>query len=353
MDTGPETDRSIRARQGLAWFGTPAGLTTYSAKLTEPQAAVLERLLREGPYVPRQTPHARCSAAAKDLNITLYESLKLVIQGKGTGEFVEFVLEPQVLGEARVGYEAVLDPTLLDPRVGVDEAGKGDFFGPLCIGGAYVNAAVLAAWRGQGVRDSKTVSTDARIGELARMIRETPGCVADLVAIGPAAYNRMWERSGSVNRVLAWGHARVIENLLDQPLRLRPPPVRAVSDQFSSSKSTVERALMEKGRQLELVQRHGAEEDQAVAAASILARDGYVAGLKAMEKQWGMPFPKGASAQVETAAREFVARHGAAALSQVAKTHFRTAARVLGLPEPPRVEWRKGRKESADPGVAD
>jgi len=148
---------------------------------------------------------------------------------------------------------------------------------------------------------------------------------------------------GSVNAVLAWGHARVIENLLGQKHRMNPVPVRAISDQFASSKSVVEKALMSLGRDLELLQRHKAEEDVAVAAASILARDEFVKRLGALEKQFEMKFPKGASSQVDVAAKEFVAKHGAENLPKVAKMHFRTALRAQGLPEPPKTEWRGGR----------
>jgi ribonuclease HIII len=145
----------------------------------------------------------------------------------------------------------------------------------------------------------------------------------------------------SVNTLLAWGHARVIENLMGQKHRMNPPPVRAISDQFASNKDVVGKALMSLGRQIELVQKHRAEEDLAVAAASILARHEFVSRLAAMEKQFAMPFPKGASAAVDAAAKEFITKHSAAALSKVAKMHFRTALRAQGLPEPPKVEWRR------------
>jgi len=103
----------------------------------------------------------------------------------------------------------------------------------------------------------------------------------------------------------------------------------------------VAKALMSLGRKIELVQRHKAEQDTAVAAASILARHEFVTRLAALEKQFGMEFPKGASALVDKAAKEFVTKHGAEELKKVAKMHFRTALRAQGLPEPPKVEWRK------------
>src|SRR5437879_7805916 len=146
----------------------------------------------------------------------------------------------------------------------------------------------------------------------------------------------------SVNTILAWGHARVIENLMGQKHRMNPPPIRAISDQFASSKDVVAKALMSLGREIELIQKHRAEEDLAVAAASILARDEFVTRLGRLEKEFGMTFPKGASAAVDAAAKEFVAKHGAENLSKVAKMHFRTALRAQGLPEPPKVEWRRG-----------
>jgi ribonuclease HIII len=97
------------------------------------------------------------------------------------------------------------------------------------------------------------------------------------------------------------------------------------------------------GREIDLVQRHKAEEDMAVAAASILARDEFVARLGRLGKEFEMKFPKGASAAVDQAAKEFVDQYGADSLPKVAKVHFRTALRAQGLPEPPKTPWQ-GRK---------
>jgi len=264
-----------------------------------------------------------------------------VVQGKGTQEFIEFVLEPEVLKQARLGYETVLNPDLLLPRIGVDESGKGDFFGPLCIAGVYINENVVKAWKDAGIRDSKNISSDKKISELAELIRKTPGCVVNIVTIGNEAYNRLYARMKSVNTILAWGHARVIENLMGQRHQMNPAPVKAISDQFASSKDVVAKALMSLGREIELVQYHRAEEDLAVAAASILARDGFVKGLAKLEKEFNVELPKGASTAVDEAAKKFVVEQGAENLPKIAKVHFRTAYRAQGLPEPPKKEWRK------------
>lgn len=316
-------------------------LTSHTCKLTDAQAKGLLAWLRSNGYEFREVPYARFAAAKEKVNVVFYESGKLVVQGKGTQEFVEFVLEPQILREARIGYEAVLDPEMFLPRFGIDESGKGDFFGPLCVAGVYVNKSVVEAWKELGVRDSKNVSNDRKIAELAAEIRKTPGCVATVVPIGNEAYNRLFSKMRSVNSMLAWGHARVIENLMLQRHRMDPLPVRAISDQFATGKATIANALMALGRELELIQRHKAEADLAVAAASILARDEFVRRLAALGRQFEMVFPKGASAAVDLAAKEFVAKFGAENLVKVSKVHFRTALRAQGLPEPPKVKWRK------------
>jgi len=316
-------------------------LTIHTCKLTDEQASALDAALRARNWKPREVPYARFAFESDKANVVFYESGKLVVQGKGTQEFIEFLLEPEILKQAKLGYETVLNPDLLLPRIGVDESGKGDFFGPLCIAGVYVNESVIKAWADLGVRDSKNISSDKKISELAEKIRKTPGCVTTVVPVGNEAYNRLYAKMKSVNAMLAWGHARVIENLLGQRHRMNPPPVKAISDQFAASKSVIEKALMAQGRELQLVQRHKAEEDIAVAAASILARDEFVKGLAKLEKQFQTELPKGAGTNVDEAAKKFVTERGAGELAKISKLHFRTALRAQGLPEPPKTEWKK------------
>jgi len=320
-------------------------LHCHTCTLTPDQGAKLRALLERSGFVFREVPHAEFAGDKGKVGLVFYKSGKLVVQGKETRDFVEFVLEPEILQEARLGYETTLNPELLQPRLGVDESGKGDFFGPLCVAGVYINETVVKAWLEAGdIRDSKSISSDKKIATLAETIRETPGCVSSVVPIGNEAYNRLHAKLGSVNAILAWGHARVIENLLGQRHRMDPPPVRAISDQFARSKATVQRALMSLGRGIELVQRHKAESDLAVAAASILARHEFVTRLNSLGRQFGISLPKGASSAVIEAGRQFVQAHGVERLGQVAKLHFKTAQVVAGnLPSEAASEDEAGR----------
>jgi ribonuclease HIII len=324
-----------------------APLSSHTTPLTPAQAATLRVYLRDHDFVFRDVPYAEFAAGKPQVNVVYYTSGKLVVQGKGTQEFIEFVLEPLILKEAKLGYEDVLNPELLAARIGVDESGKGDFFGPLCVAGVYVNESVIRAWKTAGVRDSKAISSDRKIAELTELIKKTEGCVWTVIPIGNEAYNRLMLKFKSVNRLLAWGHARAIENLMTKRDEMNPLPERAISDQFAHDKSTVAKALMALGREIELVQRHRAEADLAVAAASILARNEFVTRLQRLGQQYGIKFPKGAGKEVDAVAKEFFEKHGAAELGKVAKMHFRTSLRAQGLPEPQRIAWRSGKSSNS------
>ena len=281
----------------------------------------LRKLLEEDGWEFEPKPYTLYYGKKGKVNVAVYEKgPKIVVQGKGTEEFVTFRLEPEILGEAKLGYEEVHAPEMFAPHFGIDESGKGDFFGPLVIAGAYVDANIARDFMKAGIQDSKKIGSDARIRSLAQLIRETPGVALSVVEIPPLKYNELYEKIGNLNRLLAWGHARAIENLLDQ----RPDCPRALSDQFANP-ALIQRALMAKGRKIQLEQRTKAESDLAVAAASIIARERFISWLERNGRKQGVTLHRGVSAQVKSAARELVAKHGPGILREVAKTHFKTA----------------------------
>lgn len=204
-------------------------------------------------------------------------------------------------------------------HIGTDESGKGDFFGPLVVSGLFLPAGQESVLRELGIKDSKKIS-DKRVSELAEVLKK--GYAYNLVAIGPQKYNELYAKMRNLNRLLAWAHSRVIENLLEKiPCRL------AVTDQFGD-KSFVMNALMKRGREIELIQRPGAEDDPAVAAASILARAEFLKRLYFLSKETGMDLPKGASPIVEETGLILARERGMAFLEKVAKVHFKTAQKI-------------------------
>ncbi len=306
-------------------FSSPPPKTLHTCPITLEQLQKLRNILVARGWEMLSRPYMHFFAQHEKLSVAAYEKgPKIVIQGKGVDEFIEFILEPEILGAAVVGYEYVVNPEHFSPHFGIDESGKGDLFGPLVIAGAYVDASIAKNWQAAGIQDSKKIGSDARIRKLERVILQTPGVVQSVLLIGPEKYNELYKKFGNLNKLLAWGHARVIENLLE----IKPDCPRALSDQFANPR-LIERALMEKGRGIQLDQRTKAESDPAVAAASILARAKFIDWLAKESEALGMVLPKGASALVKALGAKLVQRDGPQVLSRVAKMHFKTASEIL------------------------
>jgi ribonuclease HIII len=318
-------------------------MNSYTHALTNDQVAKLRDLLEDLGFEFSPKDYTLFFGRKNKLSVAVYEKgPKVLVQGKGVEEFVQFELEPKILGEARLGYEEVHLPEMFEPHFGIDESGKGDFFGPLVIAGVYVDAGIARKLLDSGVQDSKRIGSDARIRALAEVIRKTTGGLFNAVLIGPARYNELYEKFGNLNKLLAWGHARVIENLLAQ----KPDCPRALSDQFADAR-VVEQSLLRQGRQIDIQQRPRAESDIAVAAASILARDAFIGWLDRRGKALGVRLGRGVSAEVKATGEKLVADKGPGILREVAKVHFRTAHLVspehFAAPAARR-EWRKARK---------
>jgi ribonuclease HIII len=313
-------------------------VNSYTHPLTQDQAAKLRTLLADSGFQFSPKEYTLFFAQKNNLSVAVYEKgPKVLVQGKGVEEFVQFELEPKILGEAKLGYEEVHSPEMFEPHFGVDESGKGDFFGPLVISGVYVDRGIARKLLDSGVQDSKRIASDARIRALAQTIRKTAGGLIETVLIGPQKYNELYEKFGNLNKLLGWGHARVIENLLAK----KPDCPRALSDQFADAR-VVEQSLLRHGRKIDIQQRTKAESDIAVAAASILAREAFINWLERRGKELGWRLERGVSASVKETAKKLVEKGGPNTLREVAKVHFRTAHEIAPndyAAPPPRGNW--------------
>ena len=280
-------------------------------------APKIQEDLRQQGFELNVAPYSIFTAKKKGVSFTLYESGKAVVQGKDKGEFIEFYLEPQVLGTFEYSHpEADLD---LTPRGGSDEAGKGDYFGPLTVCSLWAEEAEIQKLFELGIADSKTIN-DKKIVTLAPQIRKL--CAHSIVRIFPQKYNELYRSFGNLNQLLAWAHASAIEELVG-----KSSCTRVLVDKFASE-HLVERALARKNVKIDLTQRTKAEEDLVVAAASVLARDSFLDGMKRLEEQCGMPLPKGAGSPVLEAGKNLVREQGFEVLPSVAKLHFKTTEQL-------------------------
>jgi ribonuclease HIII len=297
---------------------------SFTFKIDSAQAAKLRVILEEKGFTFREVPYTLYGAQKQKLTINAYASGKLLVQGKGAKEFVEFTIEPEIVGEAKLGYDEIHNPEMFQPHLGIDESGKGDFFGPLVVAGVFVDGNLPRQLLDLGVKDSKQITSDQKALDLADAIKDLIGPRWNVVTLLPVRYNELYIKFRNLNRMLAWGHATVIENLLIR----WPNCPRALSDKFADE-SLIQRALKEHGKKILLQQRTKAESDIAVAAASIIARAEFLTRLKFLGEKVGVKLPKGASAQVKAAAKEIVKKSGPEALQSVCKFHFKTYREVI------------------------
>jgi ribonuclease HIII len=336
----------LMAKRGESAEEKPKKLSTYTIKLDEVQMDKLRALCVARQWEPFEVPYARFAFRGTDVNVTAYDKRKVVvIAGKGTEEFVTMTLEPEITMAAKLGYDEVLHPDWFEAHAGLDESGKGDFFGPVVAATVIADKAMIDAWREAGVQDSKKI-VDTQIIRLDAIIRETKGVVVEVCYCRTMArYNELMGRPGAnLNRLLAWQHATALGDALAK----RPVPW-GLLDQFTEQ-PLVQRELAKKGVQnFELRMRTKAESDPVVAAASVVARAEFIRAMHALSKQFGEKLQKGAGPLVKIQADQIMQKFGTRALGDYAKLHFRTAYEVVSAagkldelplkPPPPKMEW--------------
>ena len=334
------------AKHGAPAEEKPKKLSTYTIKLDDAQMEKLRALCVARQWESFEVPYARFAFRGTQVNITAYDKRKVVvIAGKGTEEFVTMTLEPEITMAAKLGYDEVLNPDWFETHAGLDESGKGDFFGPVVAATVIADKGMIDAWREAGVQDSKKI-VDTQIIRLDAIIRETKGAVVEVCYCRTMArYNELMGRPGAnLNRLLAWQHATALGDALAK----RPVPW-GLLDQFTEQ-PLVQRELTKKGVQnFELRMRTKAESDPVVAAASVVARAEFIRAMHALSKQFGEKLQKGAGPLVKVQADQIMQKFGTRALGDYAKLHFRTAYEVVSAagkldelplkPPPPKLEW--------------
>ena len=302
----------------------PKKKAVYSLKLDDAQQAKLHEIMKAGPYIDFPVEHSAFAYKADSFNVVCYKSGKVVIQGKGTEDFVRDVLEVKVTGDPLLGYDEVHHPEWFEPHAGLDESGKGDLFGPLVVACVIADGTAVRHWMDSGIQDSKSISSDSRILALEKEIRKTSGVVVKTLHAGMEKYNTLYEKFGSnTNRLMAWMHATVLKEALEVK-----PVAWGMLDQFTKQ-PLVQRNLKDIPIDLRMMPR--AEADPVVAAASIIARALYVRQMTQLSKEAGEPLLRGASAQVKKQAIELVRKFGPDSLSRFAKINFKTASEAIAL----------------------
>ena len=213
-------------------------------------------------------------------------------------------------------------------RIGSDEAGKGDYLGPLTAAAVFGDEVSTARLIEMGVTDSKRLR-DKTIRNLAGRIRSMNPASSFVVSVPPEEYNAEFRRLKAIGRnsldLLALCHARAIGELFRRGFA----PQLVVIDRFCPPKRI--RHLLPAGSYVLDMPVQG-ESDPVVAAASILARDAYLEGLDRISEKLGIRAVPGAGSPTDAVARCFVEEYGENILETVAKLHFKNTCKVLNSP---------------------
>ncbi|MES2695909.1 MAG: ribonuclease HIII [Verrucomicrobiota bacterium] len=304
----------------------PKKLASYTVKLDDAQMETLRKICVARGWTPFAVEYTRFAFKAdhQKVNVSAYTSGKVVIAGKGTEDFVRDVIEPEVTGAAKLGYDDVLHPDWFESHAGLDESGKGDFFGPVVAATVIADRSAIEGWIKAGVKDSKKIS-ELQIFKLDAVIRDTRGVAVKTFQLGMPKYNELMAKPrANLNLLLAWQHSIA---LLDALQEKRVP--WGLLDQFTEQ-PLVQKELKRKGLEgFELKMRTKAEEDPVVAAASIVARAEFQRQMNQLSRKFGDKLQKGAGPLVKEQGAKIIEKFGVKALAEFAKLHFRTAYEVV------------------------
>ena len=279
-------------------------------KLDKAQGKKLGQILEDAGYEFREVAYAMYGAKGEGVNVVFYNSGKLVIQGKGAADFKLHRLQ-EVTGPP--------EPLLKERTIGCDEAGKGDYFGPLSVAAVALGPDEEPFLDEVPLMDSKLI-TDRDIRTAAEHLRNV--LPHEVIVIMPRKYNELYEKIGNLNTLLAWAHSKAMLAVYD-----KTGCKNVLLDQFANPQ-VVFKALGKRRGDIHLVTRTKAESNPAVAAASILARDAFLRGLYSLKSTAGVPLPKGAGSPVLKAGKALVKERGPMILKDVAKLHFKTTGQI-------------------------
>lgn len=296
-------------------------MNNYSLKITAIQAENIKKFFEQKGFKFDTVQYSLWRAKNSSFQAILYSSGKLLIQGSDISSIAAEI--NNIIGINNTVQNKAEENLLIDTNgekyIGTDESGKGDFFGPLVIAAVQSDGVNSQKFLDLGIKDSKKLD-DNRILKMAGFIKAN--AIHSVVVINPQKYNELYSKFNNLNKLLAWGHARAIENVLE-----KSPCKYALADKFGDE-SLIKNALMTKGKNIELKQSVRAEADIIVAAASVLARAEFVKRMQELSNRYEINFAKGASSLVKEQAKDFIKKYSYERLNEAAKMHFKTAKEI-------------------------
>lgn len=292
----------------------------YTLKLTSQQEEKLYQTWSDTKATAPQ--YSKWQLRPENCVITCYESGKTVFQGKDAyiyaSPFEANILPTKTKSSTKPSTSTKHNTF---PQAGSDEVGTGDYFGPVCVCATIVTEQTDTLLQQLGVRDSKQLNDDDIRKIAPEIMKQVP---YSLLILEPSKYNQV-HLNNNMNAIKAKLHNQAYVNLAKK----YQVPSFMIIDQFTPDRSYYN-YLKNEPQIVKGIHFETKAEDKypAVGAASVIARYAFLTKMDDMEKQWQMPFQKGAGSKVDTCADTFVAKHGLEKLPEVAKIHFKNTDRL-------------------------
>ena len=169
-----------------------------------------------------KTPqYALFQAVDGDTVVTLYQSGKVVFQGRDADLAADFWIETEKInsGSAKVSSsddkkekkETVRKIPLKISSIGSDEVGTGDFFGPIVVSATYVTREDVDYLLELGVKDSKKMSDSDILEVVPKIIKRIP---YHTFVLSNKQYNKVYSSDMNMNKMKAILHNKVLSEFV-------------------------------------------------------------------------------------------------------------------------------------------
>ncbi|MFQ3542555.1 ribonuclease HIII [Halobacillus rhizosphaerae] len=299
-------------------------------KLTSPVIAQMKK--HYSSQLKPAPQHASFAAKTNHCSITAYQSGKVLFQGSNpeaeSSKWGSPTASSKPKASSKHGYHPA-SSLFTSSHIGSDEAGTGDYFGPVTVAAAYVTSHQIGHLKAIGVKDSKHLN-DRQITELAKELVQMK-IPYSLLRLNNKKYNQWQKKGWTQGKMKTILHHQALMKLLDKISPDKPEGI--LVDQFSQP-DVYQKHLKSEGLQLQeniYFMTKAESYSIAVAAASIMARSAFVKAMHQLEMDTGLAIPKGASPKVDQAAAEVIRHYGESKLDEVAKVHFANTEKAKKL----------------------
>ena len=272
----------------------------------------------------KKIPYVVFQAQEEDTVITMYESGKVMFQGKSADiDASHWGIEIEEKKQAKEDTRKKYDKYYHSNSIGSDEVGTGDYFGPIVVTATYVTKDDIEFLEGLGVMDSKKISDD-KIRDIAPKIAKRIKYKS--IILKNEEYNEKYGTNFNLNKIKSIMHNNVLYQLANEVKKYD----YIIVDQFAYEESYYNylKGIDKIQRGITFITK-AEDKNMAVACGAIISRYLFLKEFDKLSDEVHVPLPKGAGADVDKIGEELVEKYGEEILNKVAKKNFKNTDRIL------------------------